>query len=110
MSGPEGEEVLGRGGAAIVEPAGGEVIAGPLYGEEGIVAGDDGDPGPASDDRCAADRAPEAPTCCRRRCLGVNSLPVAHVYGLNIRLTAEAIAYSTVVAVAVAAAMVSLAF
>ena len=33
-------EVFGRGGAAIVEPTGGEVIAGPLYGEEGIVAAD----------------------------------------------------------------------
>jgi nitrilase len=30
-------EVFGRGGAAIVEPTWGEVIAGPLYGEEGIV-------------------------------------------------------------------------
>jgi nitrilase len=30
-------EVFGRGGAAIVEPAWGEVIAGPLYGEEGMV-------------------------------------------------------------------------
>jgi len=34
---PEGKEVFGRGGAAIVEPSWGEVIAGPLYGEEGIV-------------------------------------------------------------------------
>jgi predicted amidohydrolase len=34
------QEVLGRGGAAIVEPTWGEVIAGPLYGEEGIVAAD----------------------------------------------------------------------
>jgi nitrilase len=33
-------EVIGRGGAAIVEPTGGEVIAGPLYGEEGIVVAD----------------------------------------------------------------------
>ena len=33
-------EVLGRGGAAIVEPTWGEVIAGPLYGEEGIVVAD----------------------------------------------------------------------
>ncbi len=32
--------MLGRGGAAIIEPADGEVIAGPLYGEEGIVAAD----------------------------------------------------------------------
>ena len=35
---PEGKEVFGDGGAAIVEPAFGEVLAGPLYGEEGIVA------------------------------------------------------------------------
>ncbi|HEX5761955.1 MAG TPA: carbon-nitrogen hydrolase family protein [Solirubrobacterales bacterium] len=34
---PEGKEVFGNGGAAIVEPTRGEVIAGPLYGEEGIV-------------------------------------------------------------------------
>jgi predicted amidohydrolase len=33
-------EVFGRGGAAIVEPAEGEVIAGPLYDQEGIVAAD----------------------------------------------------------------------
>jgi nitrilase len=33
-------EVLGRGGAAIIEPTWGEVIAGPLYGEEGIVVAD----------------------------------------------------------------------
>ena len=33
-------EVFGRGGAAIIEPAWGEVIAGPLYGEEAIVAAD----------------------------------------------------------------------
>jgi nitrilase len=31
------DEIFGRGGAAIIEPQGGEVIAGPLYGEEGIV-------------------------------------------------------------------------
>jgi nitrilase len=37
---PEGREVFGKGGAAIVEPNDGEVIAGPLYGEEGIVAAD----------------------------------------------------------------------
>src|SRR3954470_4494176 len=30
-------EVFGRGGAAICEPTWGEVVAGPLYGEEGIV-------------------------------------------------------------------------
>jgi nitrilase len=33
-------EVFGNGGAAIVEPTWGEVIAGPLYGEEGIVYAD----------------------------------------------------------------------
>jgi nitrilase len=32
--------VFGRGGAAIIEPAGGNVIAGPLYDEEGIIAAD----------------------------------------------------------------------
>ncbi len=37
---PEDREVLGRGGAAIVEPTWGEVIAGPLYDEEGIVIAD----------------------------------------------------------------------
>ncbi len=37
---PEGKEVFGNGGAAIVEPDEGEVIAGPLYGEEGIVIAD----------------------------------------------------------------------
>jgi predicted amidohydrolase len=30
-------EIFGRGGAAIIEPAGGEVIAGPLYDQEGTV-------------------------------------------------------------------------
>ncbi|MGI9020949.1 MAG: carbon-nitrogen hydrolase family protein [Solirubrobacterales bacterium] len=34
---PEGKEVFGRGGAVIVEPTGGEVIAGPLYDREGIL-------------------------------------------------------------------------
>ena len=34
------EEVFGRGGAAIIEPADGDVIAGPLYDEEGIVTAD----------------------------------------------------------------------
>ena len=34
------KEVFGRGGAAIIEPAGGNVIAGPLYDEEGIVTAD----------------------------------------------------------------------
>ena len=37
---PEGKDVFGRGGAAICEPKGGEVIAGPLYDEEGIVVAD----------------------------------------------------------------------
>ena len=37
---PDGLDVLGRGGAAIIEPRGGEVIAGPLYDEEGIVTAD----------------------------------------------------------------------
>ena len=37
----EGADVVfGRGGAAIVEPTWGEVIAGPLYDEEGIVSAD----------------------------------------------------------------------
>jgi nitrilase len=34
---PEDKDSFGDGGAAIIEPEGGEVIAGPLYGEEGIV-------------------------------------------------------------------------
>jgi hypothetical protein len=33
-------EVFGRGGAAIIEPTAGEVIAGPLYDEEGTVTAD----------------------------------------------------------------------
>jgi len=37
---PEGKEVFGRGGAVVVEPSGGEVIAGPLYGEEGVIVAD----------------------------------------------------------------------
>ena len=37
---PEGMEVFGRGGAAIIEPRGGEIIAGPLYDEEGMVTAD----------------------------------------------------------------------
>jgi nitrilase len=37
---PEGREVFGRGGAAIVEPEEGEVVAGPLYDREGIVIAD----------------------------------------------------------------------
>jgi nitrilase len=35
----DGVEVLGRGGAAVIDPQG-EVIAGPLYDEEGIVFAD----------------------------------------------------------------------
>lgn len=34
---PAGKEAFGRGGAAVIEPASGEVIAGPLYDQEGIV-------------------------------------------------------------------------
>jgi nitrilase len=37
---PAGKEIFGNGGAAIIEPTWGEVIAGPLYGEEGIVMAD----------------------------------------------------------------------
>ena len=37
---PEGKEVFGRGGACIVDPVGGEVIAGPLYGAEGTIVAD----------------------------------------------------------------------
>ena len=37
---PSDKEVFGRGGAVVVEPSQGEVIAGPLYGEEGIVEAD----------------------------------------------------------------------
>jgi nitrilase len=37
---PEGKEVFGNGGAAIVEPGSGTVIAGPLHGKEGIVVAD----------------------------------------------------------------------
>lgn len=33
-------EVFGRGGAAIIEPGEGDLIAGPLYDEEGIVFAD----------------------------------------------------------------------
>ena len=36
---PEGKDVFGRGGAAIVAPDG-EVLAGPLYGEEGLLVAD----------------------------------------------------------------------
>ena len=31
------DEVFGRGGAAIIEPRGGEIVAGPLYGKEGLI-------------------------------------------------------------------------
>jgi nitrilase len=34
------DAIYGRGGAAIVEPASGDVIAGPLYDEEGILTAD----------------------------------------------------------------------
>jgi nitrilase len=34
------KDVFGRGGAAIIEPTDGEVIAGPLYDQEGIVTAD----------------------------------------------------------------------
>jgi nitrilase len=37
---PEGKDVFGRGGAAVIEPTWGDVIAGPLYDEEGIVIAD----------------------------------------------------------------------
>jgi nitrilase len=34
------QEVFGNGGAAVIEPTWGNVIAGPLYGEEGMVVAD----------------------------------------------------------------------
>src|SRR3954447_4351052 len=37
---PAGKAVFGNGGAAIVEPVDGEVVAGPLYGEEGMLVHD----------------------------------------------------------------------
>jgi nitrilase len=37
---PEGKAVFGEGGAAIVEPTWGGVVAGPLRGEEGMVVAD----------------------------------------------------------------------
>lgn len=37
---PADKDVFGNGGAAVIEPTWGEVIAGPLYGEEGIVVAD----------------------------------------------------------------------
>jgi nitrilase len=33
-------EVFGRGGAIIVEPSSGDLIAGPLYDQEGIIVAD----------------------------------------------------------------------
>src|SRR5207248_3572458 len=37
---PPGQEVFGRGGATVIEPSWGEVIAGPLYDQEGILSAD----------------------------------------------------------------------
>jgi nitrilase len=37
---PDGHEVFGEGGSVIVEPTWGEVVAGPLRGEEGMVVAD----------------------------------------------------------------------
>jgi nitrilase len=37
---PAGEDVFGRGGAVIVEPDDGEILAGPLYDAEGIIYAD----------------------------------------------------------------------
>jgi len=37
---PEGKEVFGNGGATIIEPTAGNVIAGPLYGAEGTLYAD----------------------------------------------------------------------
>jgi nitrilase len=37
---PADKDVFGRGGAVVVEPSSGDVIAGPLYGAEGIVEAD----------------------------------------------------------------------
>jgi nitrilase len=37
---PEDKEVFGRGGAAVIDPIAGAVIAGPLYDEEGIIIAD----------------------------------------------------------------------
>jgi nitrilase len=37
---PQGKEVFGRGGAAVVEPTWGELIAGPAYDEETILIAD----------------------------------------------------------------------
>jgi nitrilase len=37
---PPDKEIFGRGGAAVIDPSWGDVIAGPLYDEEGIVVAD----------------------------------------------------------------------
>ncbi len=37
---PEGKDVFGRGGAAIIDPVNGDVLAGPLYDQEGILVAD----------------------------------------------------------------------
>ena len=37
---PEGKEVFGRGGAAIIAPGSGEILAGPLYDQEGLLIAD----------------------------------------------------------------------
>ena len=37
---PEGKEVFGRGGAAVIEPTSGDVVQGPLYDQEGMVVAD----------------------------------------------------------------------
>ena len=37
---PEGRDVIGRGGAVIVEPTGGDILAGPHYDEEAILVAD----------------------------------------------------------------------
>jgi nitrilase len=37
---PKDKKVFGRGGAAVIEPSSGKVIAGPLYDEEGMVEAD----------------------------------------------------------------------
>jgi nitrilase len=37
---PGGKDVFGRGGAAVIEPTSGDLIAGPLYGEEGTLLAD----------------------------------------------------------------------
>ena len=37
---PDGKDIFCRGGAAIIDPDEGDVIAGPLYGQEGMVVAD----------------------------------------------------------------------